>query len=123
MSTVRYRLVRTPLILFMLAIAVVLALDWRRACGQRLRFGSTTREPVPPFGSSVPAPWTTLTSAHRTFMFSKQPGVTLLPGAKAVPECYDVDEVWSAAPWNAAAKCGEKHGRRSSRYGLFVAVA
>jgi hypothetical protein len=28
------------------------------------------------------------------FTSSKQPWVTLPPGAKAVPEFYDVDEVW-----------------------------
>jgi hypothetical protein len=30
------------------------------------------------------------------FTSSKQPWVTLPPGARVVPEFYDVDEVWSA---------------------------
>jgi hypothetical protein len=30
------------------------------------------------------------------FTSSKQPWVTLPPGAKAVPELYDINKVWSA---------------------------
>src|SRR6516164_5352708 len=38
-----------------------------------LRFGVTTRKPVPPFGSFASVPWTTLISVHRTFTFSRPP--------------------------------------------------
>jgi hypothetical protein len=49
--------------------------------------------------SSAWAPWTTLISVRRTihiFTSAKQPWVTLPADAKAVPEFYDLDIVWSA---------------------------
>jgi len=69
-----------------------------------LRFGVTTRKPVPPFGSSASVPWTTLISVHRTFTFSRPPK--------------------SGRPraWIAAGSCGQKHSKLSPGYGLSAAV-
>ena len=59
--------------------------------------GATIPAQVPQCASCASAPWTTRANVPpviHIFTSTKQPWVTLPPGAKAFAEFYDINEVW-----------------------------